>query len=844
MHYRRVIIRSVLTTVVLVSWTSLASATVRECRRLLMTGRYEDCLAMADEAIEQRAYGEEWPVLKLRAERELGRYSAAAAAAAAGIERYPWSIRLYYEAYLDLRELGRTEDAANALKEIDRLAAAAPWRYSDADDLVALGKAALAAGADPRDVLKGFFDRARRNFSGRPDGVLASAELAIEKGDVRFAAELLAPALDEFSDNAEILWTHYLATRSSDPQLAEKSKQAALLINPNLTVAILAAASEQIDREQFAEAAMRIAGLRARNPHHAKACGLLVAIHHLRGEVDEAARVREAGLEHNPKNPVLDHHTGVTLSRRYRFHEGATLQRQALKLDPDYLPARVQLAQDLLRLGESDEGWQLADDAHQRDGYDTQLFNLLQLRDSFDRFEVLRNERFELHMARAESLVFGEQAMRLLESAWEELTGRYGHVPTDPVIVEIFDRPDDFAVRTFGLPDVTGFLGVCFGRVITANSPTVHRRNPNNWESVLWHEFCHVITLQMTGNRIPRWLSEGISVYEERRRDGRCGQRMTPAFRDRILRGEVTSVGRLSSAFLEAKTGDDLNFAYYESSMVVEYFIDQRGHDGLIAVLKDLNAGLQINDALERNSTDLETFNKGFQSWLRTQAESFAAGVDFDAETLAAVADNTDFSELHPNHYSGCVVAVRRLLESDPEKAEAELLRLIELFPQDNSIGGARKVLAQLYRSQRRPMDEKLLLEAHVAVTADDIDSAIRLMDLNIQSGNRAAAVAAGRMALAIDPARGPVLRQLADAAVQAKQSTLAIECLRGLLELEPLRAPVWRFRIAQLSRVEEPREARRQLLLALEEAPRYREAHQLLLEVIEELSDNNPTRD
>ncbi len=38
---------------------------------------------------------------------------------------------------------------------------------------------------------------------------------------------------------------------------------------------------------------------------------------------------------------------------------------------------------------------------------------------------------------------------------------------------------------------------------------------------VLWHEFCHVITLQKTGNKIPRWLSEGISVFEERRADVR-----------------------------------------------------------------------------------------------------------------------------------------------------------------------------------------------------------------------------------------------------------------------------------------------------------------------------------
>ena len=42
---------------------------------------------------------------------------------------------------------------------------------------------------------------------------------------------------------------------------------------------------------------------------------------------------------------------------------------------------------------------------------------------------------------------------------------------SQPVLVEIFPDQKDFGVRTFGMPDNPGFLGVCFGHVITANSP-------------------------------------------------------------------------------------------------------------------------------------------------------------------------------------------------------------------------------------------------------------------------------------------------------------------------------------------------------------------------------------
>ena len=37
--------------------------------------------------------------------------------------------------------------------------------------------------------------------------------------------------------------------------------------------------------------------------------------------------------------------------------------------------------------------------------------------------------------------------------------------------VEIFPDQADFAVRTFGMPGGAGYLGVCFGPLITMNSP-------------------------------------------------------------------------------------------------------------------------------------------------------------------------------------------------------------------------------------------------------------------------------------------------------------------------------------------------------------------------------------
>ena len=81
----------------------------------------------------------------------------------------------------------------------------------------------------------------------------------------------------------------------------------------------------------------------------------------------------------------------------------------------------------------------------------------------------------------------------------------------------MFPKHDDFAVRTLGLPGMIGALGACFGRVVTLDSPRARPPGEFSWGETLWHEMAHVITLQMSNNRLPRWLSEGTSVFEERR---------------------------------------------------------------------------------------------------------------------------------------------------------------------------------------------------------------------------------------------------------------------------------------------------------------------------------------
>ncbi len=112
----------------------------------------------------------------------------------------------------------------------------------------------------------------------------------------------------------------------------------------------------------------------------------------------------------------------------------------------------------------------------------------------------------------------------------------------------LFPNHEDFAVRALGLPGL-GALGVCFGPVIAQDSPSARPEGQFNWGSTLWHEYAHVITLQMTDYRIPRWFSEGLSVYEERRARPGWGDDWNPSVLTRAGRRPLVQDRRSRRGF-------------------------------------------------------------------------------------------------------------------------------------------------------------------------------------------------------------------------------------------------------------------------------------------------------
>jgi tetratricopeptide (TPR) repeat protein len=323
---------------------------------------------------------------------------------------------------------------------------------------------------------------------------------------------------------------------------------------------------------------------------------------------------------------------------------------------------------------------------------------------------------------------------------------------------------------------------------------------------------------------------------------------MNAEYRDRVLAGKVTPVAELSSAFLTAKSGEDLNFAYYESSMLVEHLVTVHGLPALNAILQDLNEGIQINDALDRHTKGLDELEESFAAYLNELAMAYADGVEFATEELAEAAPTEldavkAFLELHPQNFSALLLHASLLIQADRlDEAETELQKLTALVPQDESTNGPRRLLADVYKRRGQSEPEIQTLTEHLKYSADDLAAALRLQELCEQQHQPDRVVELGKTIFAIDPFPPAALTRTTAAAEATGQTEVAVKALSSLLQIQNDDAARLHFRIAALLKTNDPESARRHVLLSLAQAPRYRDAHRLLLELVPETSTEAPS--
>ena len=811
------------------------SSEIDAAKSLFRSGDYAACKALASTQIERGVWLELWPRILIESHLATGDFPAALKVYEKALERFGDSIRLRLVGVRVHRMNNSILKSNEQLDFLDAMLIRSPWRFSNRSDLVPVGEFFLSRGEDPKLVLKNCFDLAVK--SNNPSEVyeahLATARMAIDKNDDKVASQSLAKALKIDESDPELFYLLGKSWNGTDPVKASGYFAKSIELNPRYVPSMIQRAESRMSAEDYKTAELVLIEVEKVNPNLPKLWALRSAIAHLEGRYEAEGETRRKALEPWSLNPEVDCVIGTQLSMHYRFTESVEYLRRSVRMDAEYTPAKSQLAQALLRLGQTDSGWEIVDSVRAKDPYDVTIYNLKQLKTELEKFATLETPGFVVRMDAREARIYGQDVLQLLSEARDVLTKKYAVQLEEPIYVEIFPKQKEFAIRTFGLPGGEGFLGVCFGRLITANSPAALQVD-SNWKSVLWHEYCHVVTLQKTKNKMPRWLSEGISVYEERQRNPAWGQSMDPTYREMILGTGLVPVSQLSGAFLQPKTAMHLQFAYYESSLVVEYWIKKYGIEVMRRLLDDLAIGMPAAEALKRAPGSLELLDNEFRDHAMALAAKYGEGVDFDRASPEEKVDAATWLAEHPDSYwalrSQCQEMIRGKKWDDAIVVAEKLKRML---PDDSANDGIYALEATIHRGKGNEQEERSALVELASRSSDSLESLLRLIEIDEKKEDWSSLEKWCEQLQSINPIRSDVQAWRSLTYEKVGIAEKAAEALTASLELQPADPANIHYRLAvsllSLGRLEP---AKRQVLMALEESPRYKAALDLLVRI------------
>lgn len=534
---------------------------------------------------------------------------------------------------------------------------------------------------------------------------------------------------------------------------------------------------------------------------------------------------------------------------RRRYRQATPLLRRAIEVEPDLWPAHAELGANLLRLGLIDAARQHLATAYSGDPYSPMTVNTLRLLDRAGTVDESSEQvtvpatvgadssqaEIRLRLDRKEADALRPYVLEVARDSIATFSQRYGFQPREPVTIELYPDHDDFAVRVAALPGI-GLLGVTFGYLVAMDSPSGRATGDFHWGSVLWHEMAHVFTLEATDHRVPRWLSEGISVFEEWRTGPAPGVTVTPDVIKALHEGRFLPIADLDSGFIRPQYPQQVQVSYMQAGLVC-LFIEQRwGFDQLRALLRQFTRETSTQAAVESTfKLPAKEFDTQFDAFVRQRYASL-------------LARHEEWQKLYQ--------AARKAGEGEPGDARPGDDRPRDDSQWADAIEPARKAI-EIYPEYTGPGSPYLILARALDKSGDRHQAIEVLTQYRAAGGWEPPALrdlsawldAAGRVPEAtevlaalnyVDPLNAELHSQLGERLLAGERAEDALREFKVLLAISAHDPAPANFGMARALRaLGDTAASRHHLLDALATAPHYKPAQQLLLQMVEERDVN-----
>ena len=655
------------------------------------------------------------------------------------------------------------------------------------------------------------------------DAPLRAGELFLDKYNAPDAKASFEEVLRKAPNDARaLLGLSRVAIFSGDGPATPLLRRS-LAANPSLVPAHLALARLHLSAEAYDSAALAVRAALAVDSASIGAWSLLGAIGWLQGDQVLFAQARDAARRLNPRPAEFYAELAEAAVGHRRYADGIVLAREALALDSTSLRALGLLGTNDLRTGQIEQGRARLERAFAIDPFNVWHKNTLDLLDQLKTFKVTTTPRFQIVAPPEESALLAAYIVPLLDEAYDSLSARYHYKPQGPVRIELYGRHADFSVRTMGIAGL-GALGVSFGNLLAMDAPSARPRGEFNWGSTAWHELTHAFTLGSSEHRVPRWLSEGLSVLEERRARAGWGAGPTVEFIAAYGSGRLRPVSQLNDGFVRPRYSGEVQLSYYEASLVAEMIEKEFGPKAIVDMLAAYKDGLTTPAVFTRvlKLTPAQVDAK-FDGWVRARF----------ASPLRAITATDSGKVLGGDFVTAMRSGAEFLSRKQTDSARAALERAEALFPDYSGPSAPAQHLAAL-AAERGDFKEALAEITRVTSRYETAWDA-NMMEVQFREtlGDTLGTRPGLERLLWISPYDVELHAKLAALATRAGDHRTALRERRAIVALNPPDPIDARYELARaLAASGDVASARRELLAVLEQAPSFEKGQALLLEL------------